>query len=112
MGVDLIGRGMSVNWNGWHQMLALAAAFGWDPQGTMAPDDFERQWDGTYCSNDFQRVTDADARNIGLALHRALDAARNEMPLTQDQEEALNGVDLSYMRELADVMHSPGFTIG
>ena len=73
---------------------------GWEPTGTEPPnlewlgpfdDDWLeertarplRSWDGNYFTNDFQRVTDADARALGEALLRAvaaMEAQERESP--------------------------------
>jgi hypothetical protein len=48
----------------WQWVLSLAFAFGWRP---AAPDERD-----PYFGDDFQEVTEPDARAIGKALHRAL----------------------------------------
>jgi len=71
MGVDLIGHGgASFNWDCWRKCLDIAIAFGWQPAGTIAPPDYDGDWNGGYCSNDFQEVSDSDARALGVARAR------------------------------------------
>src|ERR1700687_3816583 len=63
----------------WRDVLALAHAYGWQPAGTVPPElpeDFEPKtdWDPrNYFTNDYQTVTDGDARAIADALSDALD---------------------------------------
>jgi hypothetical protein len=68
----------------WPFLLDTARKHGWEPSGTLAPEyneggettAFDRAtWDGGYFSNDFQRVSDNDARNIAAALRKALKTA-------------------------------------
>ena len=83
MGYDLVGNNDSYfRWNNvqWLRVSGLAATYGWEPEGTTLPPYFARnmgladpeEWDGGYGSNDFQIVSDEDARNMGRALHKAL----------------------------------------
>src|SRR5262249_37495558 len=87
MGFDLHGRHETVSFNlaGWRYLLETANSFGWQPAGTEAPDlenvglgsipiepiGPARAWNGGYFTNDFQTVTDDDARQMGAALLRA-----------------------------------------
>ena len=124
MGVDLIGHGgASFNWHRWRACLDVAVAFGWEPAGTVAPDPRkwnglpvvapEGDWNGTYCTNDYQEVTDLDARALGLALHRALAALSTGQTVTEEQANALRcGVSGNTLRELADYAAMGGFAIG
>lgn len=74
------------NIHSWSPIFQMGMAAGWQPAGTLAPAPFvdedtgetlgvwdDDEWDGTYFSNDRQRVTDADARAWADALERALD---------------------------------------
>ena len=100
MGMDLRGKGgyFRFSHRAWGTVLKLAWEHGWEPAGTKppewaayAPDGVtvdevatraERQrhanWDGIYCSNNHQVVSDEDAANIADALERALDDVPDE----------------------------------
>ena len=93
MGIDVGGEHFTHT--GWRWVLNLAIEYGWQPAGTeppdygwllagtASPDGNDRSWDGGYCSNDFQKVTESDARALGEALLRAvavLDAQEREKP--------------------------------
>ena len=54
--------------------------------GTVFSDD----WEGGYFSNDYQWVTDADARSLALALERAIKAVNVNMSLTDQQKAERN----------------------
>ena len=87
---DLSGNGgcLRLNVAAWEFVLDQAVEYGWKPAGTVALvweapdcpfDDVEevlsgqdRNWSGTYRTNDFQTVTDQDARAMSAALKRAL----------------------------------------
>jgi hypothetical protein len=84
MGMDLEGPGGAF-WfpvHGWSAVLTLARDFGgWEPQGTKSPEwedpetgehHVASDWDGNYWCNDYQQVTEEDARNLADALERAL----------------------------------------
>jgi hypothetical protein len=75
MGFDLLRNPDCVHLNafGWPALLEIAVGHGWEPAGTLAPDDFPGEWDPMeYVSNDWQAVADADARALGEAFDRAL----------------------------------------
>ena len=55
----------------WGQLLRLAQSYGWAPAGTVL-DEPDVDWSGGYHTNDWQRVTADDARNLADALSRAL----------------------------------------
>jgi len=112
MGVDLIGHGgASFNWDCWRKCLDIAIAFGWQPAGTIAPPDYDGNWNGGYCSNDFQEVSDSDASRLGLALHRAVASVRTGQTLTEEQAKALDGMHIDVVCELADYAVSGRFAI-
>lgn len=81
MGYDLSG-GLHLNSWSWAYCLTLARAFGWKPEGTEAPqlvlteaDEKEArrtivlpEWNGTYFTNDFQKVRGSDAAKLSLAI--------------------------------------------
>jgi hypothetical protein len=100
MGYDLTndeGDYFRFNISGWSPMLALAEKYGWKPGKTLHERD--KRWNGTYYSNDGQRVTAKDAVAIADALEKALPnlgdkmrspytiSFRNEMPDLNDKSE-------------------------
>jgi hypothetical protein len=140
MGYDFVGLGglghRETNFNNgfWGTQLDIAEIFDWQPAGTIAPPDRSSAWSGQYCGNDFQEVTDADARALGEALHRALAALRtvqvetidafDDAPecslrtalaalksgqaLTKDQAKVLCRIGAAGVREFADFACSSG----
>jgi hypothetical protein len=73
MGIILEGAGGDI-WASvfeWGQLLRLAQSNGWVPAGTVL-DEPNVGWSGGYQTNDWQRVTADDARNLADALSRAL----------------------------------------
>ena len=101
MGVDLSGRHgrLSMNLLSWHDCLGVAFAFGWEPEGTEAPDfgdDCERtispeKWDDMdYTSSSAQWVKDTDAQAMSAALLRALDACKTAQPISDKQHALLS----------------------
>ena len=95
MGVDLIGHGgASFNGTVWRKCFEIAIAFGWQPAGTVAPPDYDGEWNGTYFSNDLQEVSDTDARAWGTALHQAVISLRTGQALTEEQAKACDGINL------------------
>ena len=112
MSVDLIGHGdASFNWDSWRECLDIAIAFGWQPAGTIAPTYHDGAWAGGYCSNDFQEVSDSDARALGRALHRAVTSVRTGQALTEEQAAVLDGMHIGVVCELADYAVSGRFAI-
>jgi hypothetical protein len=91
MGYDLWNPHGSWSCNNgyWHYVLNVASAFGWEPKGTAPPADFDGEWEGRYYGNDFQFVTDEDARKLAQALYRAIDAVTSGKELTEKQSKAL-----------------------
>ena len=113
MGVDLVGHGgESLNWRAWRSCLELARSFGWNPEGTKAPDRHEGECPGYYCSNDYQLVTKTDARAIANALQRAVEVASSNARLTTEQENAIAQSDLRVAHRLALYALSGQFLIG
>jgi hypothetical protein len=131
----------------WPRYLQLARAFGWRPAGvthfiawtengpklTEIPDG-----QGSYFYNDWQQVTDVDARELAKALRRAAAAVDERSPLTENQYQNLKafagrgdddvfiglvpqqgaadwqgiaGVDLRGVLALSDLAGEGGFTI-
>lgn len=83
MGMDLTsesGDDLRLNNFAWATVLELAQRYGWQPRGTLPPEDWEEagdepgeSWDGDdYGSNEGQLVTAEDAAGIAEALQAAL----------------------------------------
>ena len=126
MGMDLVGKhgGKSFQIHGWRMCLDRAIEFGWTPEGTVAPTDFPGEWQGGYYSNDFQAVTDSDARALGEALLRAVVAlsapgpdkvqVRKDWPEEEDEfidELRRLSDELRGLRSLANYALKGGFII-
>lgn len=79
MGFDLCGRGglHAENWSAWVSLLDLARRYGWKPAGTVMNQDVVG-WNGSYLSNNYQEVTDTDAKALGEALMRAVHDLANQ----------------------------------
>src|SRR5262245_36340842 len=116
MGMDLLGEHGSERFSarGWRECLERAIEFGWTPEGTVASPDFPGDWQGGYGTNDWQLVTDSDARGLGEALLRAaavLSAVRaNEIPNDKWPEENLES-ELDRLRTFANFAIKGGFII-
>jgi hypothetical protein len=120
MGIELVRSneicGLSVTM--WHECLELAKAFGWKPAGTRHPiTDLssskstpeektrrQREWEGGYTTNDWQRVTDVDAYAMAMALYRAI-AAREGPGKSVDRE------NLKALKRVADFVRKGSFEI-
>ena len=119
MGMDLFGKHGDERFNihGWRMCLERAIEFGWTPERTVAATDFPGEWQGGYCTNDYQEVTDRDARALGEALLRAVAALsacepdkvqdRREWPEEEDEFAA----ELRCLRRLANCSLKGGFII-
>lgn len=62
----------------WVKALELARMYGWRPMGTLPPSQHDLQrlnaeWDGTYLTNEGQRVVAEDALSLAEALRKSLD---------------------------------------
>jgi hypothetical protein len=113
MGYDLQGRGgASFNIAAWSMCLDVATAFGWKPAGTIGPDDCDGEWGGGYFSNDYQQVTDDDARALAAALRQALVALETKQTLTKEQSKACDAIHLGVIRKLANYAEGGRFAIG
>lgn len=115
MGFDLTG-GESFNWHSWRGCLDVAKAFGWKPAGTAPPPPEHRPPNaggrgGGYFSNDFQSVTESDAKDLSRALFRAINAVQTGRLLPLNQHLAIKEVDLSEVTRLANHAFRGGFTI-
>ena len=79
MGYDLCRKedAISVSQFTWIRAYALAIEGGWEPDGTLPPAHWQKKfgsWSGAYDSNDGQRVTSGDARNMAVGLEKMLSA--------------------------------------
>jgi hypothetical protein len=81
MGYDLTtsNSDFRLNITAYRQMLTLASNYGWEPMGTIAPpprceDEIEevKNWEGTYFSNNYQKIGSTDAFNLAIALEKAI----------------------------------------
>lgn len=99
MGMDL-ARGnqvYSISAAYWGKSLDLAEAFGWRRAGTLHPLvqwSADQEWDGNYWTNDWQRVTDEDAHQLGVALYKAAAAIEATVEMTDNQEGALARLEM------------------
>lgn len=81
MSYGLIGAGGYLQGGCWLLILEVAEKHGWKPLGTLAPMFLDEDdnlvscelddWDGNYWTNDYQIVTEEDARGIANALELA-----------------------------------------
>jgi hypothetical protein len=86
MGMDLIGRHGRFHFSihDWWYLLELAKLGGWEPAGTLRTHRIDEdpctcaEWRGGYHTNDYQRVTAADALAMAEALERMLPSLPNE----------------------------------
>lgn len=126
MGVDIVG-GPSLNWSAWRYCLDMALQFGWEPAGTVLPEDCpfpgnegiggrERaqrawqearsKWRGSYTTNDFQLVTEPDAKALAKALYVAIAAVQAGTAPDCDERHCVQS-----LRMLADHAVCGGFQI-
>lgn len=114
MGMSLIGHGVSFSRSAWISCLWIARSFGWEPEGTTQENDLCNKWDGTYFTNDYQSVSDKDAKNLSIALNRAIYAFEHNEKLTLRQMEAVEqrGINLDNLRTLQKCADERGFLIG
>lgn len=75
MGYDFVnsnGEDFHLNVSGWGTIANIAKDFGWSPQGTLTPENWNEQrdgiWKGGYFTNDGQIISDHDARAIAGAI--------------------------------------------
>ena len=68
------GAQLNLSGGHWAVYLNVAQAFGWQPQGTLAPPQWPQgqAWAGAYDSSDGQIVSEADARALAETLNGAI----------------------------------------
>jgi hypothetical protein len=125
MGFELYshGRYLGCNQSTFPTILKVACSNGWSPRGTEPPYGWEGHWDGGYCWNERQYVTDDDALGIANALELALDDAPDEHVLPERTPENYLDFDegaaeiqwlrgrSGYIREFIAFCRLGGFTI-
>lgn len=93
------GREASIAQGIWPSVLALAYAFGWQPQGTIPDKDSGilpgNIGLGSYVFNNDQMVTAQDAYNLGVAIEEAL----AEYPQVENQDVTYSpSADFEYLK--------------
>jgi hypothetical protein len=122
MGVDLSGRHgrLYMNQLSWSSCLGVAFAFGWEPEGTEAPDFGDdcqltisaEEWDNMdYTSNSAQWVKDTDAQAMWAALLRALDACKTAQPISDTQHALLSETFPDMSETFPDILEERIFPI-
>jgi hypothetical protein len=80
----------------WGKYLDLAIAFGWLPEGAFfkcAEGGYGEHPSASFTGNDFQVVTDSDARAMAVALNRAVSTINAGSPITDEQTAALKALE-------------------
>jgi hypothetical protein len=76
VGFDLTsesGETYQMRSGGWSLLLSIADTYAWTKQGSLPPEGVvPSEWDGSYASNDGQRVTAEDAHALADAFERML----------------------------------------
>jgi hypothetical protein len=132
MGVDLFSlknaQDTWFNWSAWRFLLDTAKRFGWEPMGTVINleeppfpweeeglTDIEKQrikkgvekqnkdWDGTYYSNEDQIVTDLDSSKLLQAMTRAINKRKFLISIDEDS--------VSVIKEFMDFLKHGAFRI-
>jgi hypothetical protein len=91
------GQYWSCNQLAWRDYLKVATAFGWTPEGAFFKCDEIGSGEhpsGSYLGNDWQIVTDDDARATAAALNLAVAAINAGAPMTDDQTTALRAFEI------------------
>jgi hypothetical protein len=91
------GKYWTCHQTSWQNYLTIAIAFGWVPEGAFFKNDeggFGPHPSGSYLGNDWQLVTDEDARAFAAALNLAIDTVNAGSPLTADQAAALKEFEI------------------
>jgi len=123
MGYDLNNsNGKYFRWNmwGWAEVFNLACSYGWIPKGTeIHPcskdrfdsfedfEDYKRNHEGTYFSNDGQMVSSEDARAFSNALESSLDDIPDEK---LDKRKSVP-IDDKFMKERAKIWNQEKSTL-
>jgi hypothetical protein len=138
MSIDLIRQPDSLHFTVyvWGEILKLARLYGWQPAGTLPPEDCDAdvgaRWDGNYVLNGGQSVRPTDAWALGEALARSLsdlpdEYAASHKTIVGEQDgkpailvpvgapvspiEALSGPNKDAVRELIAFCRGGGFEI-
>jgi hypothetical protein len=91
------GKSWTCNQWAWPEYLKIATAFGWVPEGAFFKSDeagFGPHPSGSYLGNDWQQVTDSDARAFAAALLLAIATIKAVQPMTDRQLAALRAFKL------------------
>tara|TARA_B100001093_G_scaffold481648_1_gene512573 strand:- start:5220 stop:5633 length:414 start_codon:yes stop_codon:yes gene_type:complete len=67
----------NINFFEWRPLLLLGEAYGWNPAGTLM--DVDESWDGSYLSNDGQKITEEDSEKLA----KAIEVAYEDVPAEQ-----------------------------
>jgi len=108
----------------WRPCLETAQTWGWKPAGTLLPycppeaegnPGPDWKWCGTYLSNDWQEVTDEDAKAFAAALDRAIEARAKRALRNDDDTDLLSNDDYTddtdLLKRVADFARQGGFLI-
>src|SRR4051812_43009313 len=79
----------------WRDYLMVATAFGWAPDGAFNGH-FGEHPSGSYLGNDWQQVTDDDARAFGAALNLAVAAINAGSAMTNAQVTVLKAFQIGH----------------
>jgi hypothetical protein len=134
MGMDLSGKQGPYRLSGiyWGRYLKLALKHGWKPEGTTPHvwlnkdgtpcDELNKgndEWGGHYNSNDYQIVSDEDARNLSAALGRAAAAlmdtlitAKVDKVWADEGDPGFDKDDVHELWALCGYTSQGGFSIG
>lgn len=124
MGYDLRNKNEAFRAAWWGDLLTLAQYYGWQPEGTQAPEYFSdpayaitTAWDGSYSWNDGQRVTESDAAALAVALESALPFVAEQKNYTDEMpRSAISITDIfsgerGYLQEVIDFCRAGEFII-
>jgi len=103
LGATLKRTGECFRWKvgAWFDVLQVALAYGWRPQGTEPPRGVtKKSWNGDYLTAQRQRVTSDDAEQLAQALE--LVVADLETTSKTHNPKALDFVDVHWQDGLSD----------